>query len=250
MTIKMKTTLNIKTVAIAATAIALLNTSCKKDHWYECKRANGHMTTEVRSLESFDEIELTESGDVYLFQDSSASTYRIEIEASDNIMDRIKTKVSGDRLTISTKCIRGKSDRSYKIYVPDVTKVTVSGSGNIITETAFNVNALKLGISGSGSINFSGKADDLTIDISGSGDVKLSGSTTVLDLNVSGSGSISSFSMPADECMVSISGSGNCEVYVNKILDVSISGSGSVVYDGSPEAVNVSSSGSGTLTKR
>ena len=46
--------------------------------------------------------------------------------------------------------------------------------------------------------------------------------------------------------IISISGSGNCEVLVEEILDVSISGSGNVYYKGNPQ-INVNISGSGGL---
>lgn len=245
----MKTHLTLS-LAILLGTTALVSTSCKKERWPYCVRANGKMTTETRTVDQFTQIELNGSGDVYLYQVGSDSEENIEIEASSNVMDRIETEVKNGRLEIKTKCINGRSDMKFTIKVKDLSKVSISGSGSVTTKDHFNVDDLELNISGSGEMNFDATATDITCNISGSGDLDLNGSTNILDATISGSGNVKAFDMPTTDCIIQVSGSGNCEVYVNGRLDVDISGSGSVVYDGTPTEFNSSTSGSGSVSKR
>lgn len=243
-------TFNQLLLASAIATISLSTTSCQKDGWLSCKKANGEMTTETRDVSAFDKIHLKGSGDVILIQDQTKSAAIVTVEASSNVMDRIETEVKSGELILSSKCIKGKNDITYTITVDDLSKVAISGSGTVTTNNLFELDDLELSISGSGDMKFDTEANDLKADISGSGDMDLNGSTEVLDISISGSGRVKAFDMPATDCYVSVSGSGDCSVFVNGMLDISISGSGNVVYDGSPTSFHSNTSGSGSVSKR
>jgi hypothetical protein len=236
--------------SIALSALALASTSCGKDHWPNCIKANKKNATETRSLENFTEIQLDGSGDVYLYQLTDSSLPTVEIETSENVMDRVTTEVKGNKLVLSTECIRGTYDLTYTIRVADLSKVKISGSGNVTTMTPFNLNDVNLEIDGSGNMDFETDATNVACHISGSGNIELDGTCDDLDLEIDGSGDIHAFDMPTTDCFINISGSGNCEVYVNGILNVTVSGSGDVIYDGTPTEFSTNSSGSGTVRKR
>lgn len=243
-------TLNTLSLVLAIGAISLSSTSCKKDKWPYCTKANGKMTTETRTLDAFTEIEIKGSGVSYLHQITSETSHSIEIEASKNIMDRIKTEVKGGKLVIDNDCIRGNSDMIFDIYVEDLSAVTISGSGSATTKTPFTVNNLDLEINGSGDMNFDVTGQNMTCDISGSGDIQMDGTAADLDIEIDGSGDVHAFDLTAQDCFIDVSGSGNCEVYVEGELNVSISGSGNVIYDGSPTSFSSDIDGSGDVSKR
>lgn len=236
--------------SIALSALALTTTSCGKDHWPNCIKANKKKATETRTLDHFTEIHLEGSGNVYIYQLTDGSMPSVEIETSDNIMDRITTDVKGDKLVLTTECIRGNYDLTYTVRVADLSKVRISGSGNVSTKTVFDVNDIELEIDGSGDIDMDMTAKNVTCDISGSGNINLDGKCDDLDIDINGSGDISGFDFPTTDCYIDVSGSGGCEVYVNGSLNIVINGSGDVVYDGSPTEINTTSNGSGSVRKR
>lgn len=237
-------------LATAIATISLSTTSCQKDGWLSCKKANGEMATETRDVSDFDQIHLKGIGDVILIQDDTKSTPIVEIETSSNVMDRIETEVKNGELILDSKCIKGKNDITYTITVDDLTKVAISGSGTVTTRNVFALNTIELTISGSGDMNFETAATDVTANISGSGNMVLNETTEILDISISGSGKVNAFGLATEECYVSISGSGDCQVLANGLLDVNISGSGNVVYDGNPTSFNSNASGSGSVSKR
>ena len=134
-----------------------------------------------------------------------------------------------------------------------------------------NQNDLDIIISGSGDVNlkeFAGK--DISIDIEGSGDISLGSCETTenlsvviegsgevkaladfeslnkLKVSIIGSGDYYGFPIEANNCNVSIMGSGDCKLTALENLDIIINGSGDVYYKGSP-AINQTINGSGSV---
>lgn len=175
------------------------------------------------------------------------------------------------------------------VTMPDIEGLSVSGSGDLVGENKITARGLDLNVSGSGSlvieadasgdvgadvsgsgrIEVKGKCRDFQSKVSGSGRVKLdvtiaeraefgvsgsgkiqaTGSARDVRVSVSGSGEILAANLTTDSCDIRISGSGDVEINVNKELDATISGSGTVSYRGNPAHVNSHSSGSGSVRK-
>jgi hypothetical protein len=89
---------------------------------------------------------------------------------------------------------------------------------------------LDVQLSGAGSINAGGKADDLKLGISGAG------SFNGTDLNVKSAN-------------VNISGVGSAEIWVLTDLTANISGVGSINYYGSPSSIQKTVSGLGKVNQ-
>ena len=71
---------------------------------------------------------------------------------------------------------------------------------------------------------------------------------SVEDLTIrnSASGDFLGFNVSADNCIVKVLGSGNCELTVGDALDVTIGGSGDVLFKGNP-SISQEINGSGDL---
>ena len=204
-----------------------------------------------RDLKGFDEISLGVSAHLHL---SIGNEFKVEMEGDEDDMDEIETKVENGVLKIRHERRSGWSwnmDR-VDIYVtmPEVNGLRVSGSGSIRSEDTIKSDDLELAVSGSGDLEVDIDARMVNLSISGSGDVELSGKAGEFKSTISGSGGIDAFDLVIENCDVRISGSGSVRVEVTGSLDARISGSGSVYYEGDPENVNSSTSGSGRVRKR
>lgn len=233
---------------MAMFAVLLFAASATAQNWGVGVRGSGPKTTKTLQLDKFDGISLAISGDVFLKQ---GSTQSVKIEAQQNIIDLLKTEVQDGTWKIGfTKNVSEHDGVKIWITVPSIDKVSVSGSGDVIGESSFNVSGeLAVSISGSGSIKLDATSKSMDVAISGSGDMNLSGSTGDCSMRISGSGDISAFGLQADTCDVRISGSGDSSVNVNRTLNVSIAGSGDVYYKGSP-SVKSKISGSGDVVSK
>jgi hypothetical protein len=213
---------------------------------------SGDDKKENREVSPFSKIAMSVAGDLYLTQ---GDEYKLVIEGDEDVLDDIETEVRGGRLKIKYDKIFNLNwnNKKVKIYVTmkEVEELSVSGSGDIIAESAISAEDIEFTVSGSGEIEI----DDLSVSsieasISGSGDIRLGGNKTAddLEMSISGSGELHASDLGVREAEISISGSGSCSVYVAEDLEVDVSGSGKVRYKGNPR-IDANISGSGKVVK-
>lgn len=210
---------------------------------------NGHITTQDRSVGSFNSIRSGGSTNVHVMQSSSNT---VKIEADDNLMQYIDVYVEGNTLYIKSKNgynLNPSKDITVYVSAPSFKDISVSGSGDIIGDNAISGNdPLDLHVSGSGNINMQVNVPKVSTDVSGSGDVTLKGQAKDFDAELSGSGKIKCFDLVTDNTSLHLSGSSDADVNANKSLDINVSGSGSVRYKGTP-SISQHISGSGDIRK-
>ncbi len=217
------------------------------DDYFGCTRGNGDVETFTLDLDDFHSIRLTTSANVYLTQGNRQS---VEVEADENLIDLLDTDVSGGEWDIEfDDCIVSYERFDIFITLPEIRSITSTGSGNIRGENDFLVDDIELKITGSGDIDVALQADDLEARISGSGDMDIEGECDDMELKISGSGDYNAFSLDALTADITISGSGDAEVYVEDYMDVRITGSGDVYFKGNPD-IDVDITGSGDVIDR
>ncbi|NVJ47674.1 MAG: DUF2807 domain-containing protein [Cytophagia bacterium] len=211
-------------------------------------------TKETRDVSDFDFIAMNISGKVYI---SQGNKNEVIVEADDRDMDKIRTEVRGGRLSISTRD-NGRwfkwgdgIDGRVNIYITlkELRGVSVSGSGDVISQNTIKTDDFEASISGSGDIEVELDARAIESRITGSGNIELKGSAQRARLGISGSGKYFAEELKVDDYNVTISGSGRAAINTNGELDVRISGSGSVYYSGNPTGVNTNVSGSGRVRR-
>ena len=190
-------------------------------------RGSGDVITLSREVSGFTEIALSGSGNVIV---DVNGTEALTIEADDNIMPLLTTEVRNGVLELDVESsISPTRQITYTISAQALEGVSIAGSG-YISATGVNTDSFKVKITGSGRVEPTGTATELTVVISGSGDYE--GEALVAQLGG-----------------VTVSGSGNALVNVTDELDVTVSGSGDVGYIGSPN-LSSSISGSGDVSQR
>lgn len=211
-------------------------------------------TKETRDVGGFDFISMNISGKVYVTQ---GNKNEVIVEANDRDLDKIRTEVRGGRLSISTRdngsWFRWGDgiDGRVNVYITlkELRGVSVSGSGDVISQNTIKTDDFEASISGSGDIEIELDSRTVISKITGSGNIELKGSARRARLGISGSGKYFAEELKVDDYEVSISGSGRASINTNGELDVRISGSGSVYYSGNPTGVNTNVSGSGRVRR-
>lgn len=190
---------------------------------------SGQVKSETRQVSGFTGIELSGNGEVTIEQGETES---LTIEADDNVLPVLTSEVNDSVLELGTKprtTVRTRNPIRYRVTLKDLTSIELSGSGSV-SGADLQVNALRVDISGSGTMNLAGVADQQEVEMSGSGQY---GAAELLSRSVT----------------IEISGSGNATVAASDQLRVEISGSGTVAYSGEP-TIDQSISGSGRLVKQ
>jgi len=211
---------------------------------------SGDIVVEERDIDDFEKLIFEGVGDIEIIQGDKTS---LVLESDKNVLDQIVTQSIDGVLTISYK------SPVWRLFLFDVAKVTITltspaysgiyiiGSGNVVGSSLKSDNLL-LSISGSGSVEIDDlEVGTLTSEIAGSGDFVLSGRVQRQVVSITGSGSYVADNLLSSETGVRIYGSGEVTVKAEKLLDVSIEGSGQVLYAGSPSLREGSISGSGSI---
>jgi len=215
--------------------------------YMRCIHGSGRVISDTRDVAEFSSISVGGSANLYITQ---GPTQSLRIEAEDNILPYLRTKVKGRTLEIENKrCIQNHRPINIYATMQDVRELEILGSGKIIAETKITTNKLDINISGSGKADLEVDAEKLRARISGSGDLAFSGKANNFDVIVSGSGNIRARNLETNNSSITVSGSSDCIVSVKDELDVNISGSGRVEYYGEPLKIHSNVSGSGKLIK-
>jgi putative autotransporter adhesin-like protein len=204
---------------------------------------------ETRDVGDFTYVSFGIHGDLFIKQ---GSKNEVIIEGDKESIENIETYVSGDRLKIKTESNwswKNFSKVNVYITIKEFSGISVSGSGDAISDGVIKGDNVDLSVSGSGDIELDLLADDIDCSISGSGSMKLSGRGKAASLSISGSGKLDASEFEVETVKIRISGSGGAYVYATKELESRISGSGSVRYKGEPDKIANHSSGSGRLKK-
>lgn len=214
---------------------------------------SGETVKEERDLKDFTSVSLAVPGNIYLSQGNS---YSFSIEGDSGFLSEIITEVRGDKLSIRTEgwVNLGWKDKKVKIYItmPQVEGLSVSGSGDIIGQTAIETKQLDIRVSGSGDITIPRLGvETLNISISGSGDVYIAGKGKgkSASVKVTGSGDVNLEKIEFANADVSVSGSGDIYLFATETLNARVVGSGDIYYSGNP-LVDGRVSGSGHIKNK
>ena len=235
-------TLPIKTTWASLVLAIVLLTSFRSTH-PEAPR-------ETRPVAPFTEVSLGGSARVVLKQGSPQS---VVVEASPEALAEFETTVSGGQLRLGNRSKMGnyKDHGPVTVYItaPSLTALRVGGSGKFEVEGPLKADAMKLAVSGSGSLRVPQlTATSVETAVSGSGDLLVGGSCTQQEARVSGSGALKAHGLKAEVCRARLSGSGDAHVDASRTADATISGSGSVYVAGGAQ-LSSSSHGSGRVVK-
>jgi hypothetical protein len=231
--------------------LALISSMVSYARWEKIK-GSGTIKKETRQTGVYTGITSNGSMNIELTYGNPGS---ITIEADDNLLEYIETKVENGKLVIRTKnkiSIQPKSKITIWVPANTLTEVNLHGSGNIKGDGAFsNTGKTRIGVSGSGNINLGFNSFNETIvSVSGSGNVTLKGkSTNNIDVSVSGSGNVDASAVSCNDAFAAVSGSGDVHVQASRTINAKISGSGNVYYKGSASKLNSKTSGTGKVIK-
>jgi hypothetical protein len=229
--------------------------------------------TEVREVGHFRAVASSLPANVYYVQ---ADKQEVRVETTEELASKVQTTVEDGILSLKLEPGRyPKLILRVVVSSPDIEKLSVSGSGNLIQEGPLHASgSLALKVSGSGDIR-TGEIDsqDFTAQCSGSGSIrvgalacddfggKINGSGTItmgriscddFEMGVSGSGDfLVDVLTSTGGASVRVSGSGNVrlkEATVDGNMDLKTGGSGDIFIKGSCRNVTATTSGSGNIS--
>jgi hypothetical protein len=232
-------------------------------------RGSGDVVEETREVSGFTAIELATLGTLHIQVGEGES---LRIEAEDNLLEYIETKVRNGRLKIEIQDninLRSTRPINYYLTVTDLDTIVISSSGDIEAPD-LETERFSITISSSGDLEMGDlEADTLTVDISSSGDMTmgvLHANTLEVDISSSGnldiaggeverqnvaitsSGDYTARNLESVEAEVRLTSSGAATIRVSDDLRANLSSSGDLYYIGNP-TVDATTTSSGDVVQ-
>ena len=206
----------------------------------------------IISSGNFQKIELAGDYDV---QVRTGSPVSVTAQGPENVLNRLRIEVDGDKLLIGPKEDHGWFHFSHlggqsvrvQVTVPTLSEATLAGSGTIDVDKVQG-DEFAGTIAGSGDLRVANVAvRSLKVEIAGSGSATAAnGNAESANYDVAGSGSLDAAAVRTRNLKVSIAGSGGVRANASQSADVDIMGSGDVDIAGGAKCT-VSKSGSGSV---
>jgi hypothetical protein len=208
---------------------------------------NNNVITKTVTTSDYDAISVTGSMDVELVSGNEGS---IEVTTDENLHEYLVIESKDGTLKIKTKKnVSLRTKKGIHITVPfnDISDLTLTGSGDIITKSTIKTSDFDVSLTGSGDIIIDVEADEIDAKVTGSGDLKMAGRVTDFEVKVTGSGDFKGSELTSTNTQVYVSGSGSAKVNASSRIKARVNGSGDVRYSGNPEFSDTKVMGSGTI---
>jgi hypothetical protein len=195
---------------------------------------NGQVKTEERRVAGFRAIEISGVGSLTL---TRASLFRVTVTLDENLLPLYESRVEGGvlHLGFKTSPVSGLTKLTVAVSLPDLDALRVSGTCEASLANAFKGKSLRLEMSGAGAIAGGLEYQSVSVGLSGSGHLRLSGKADSLEAKASGAGEIDAAALQSRDVVADLSGACRLLVRASDSLSVSASGVSSVTYYGDPK---------------
>ena len=213
-------------LALLFLLLPLLAAGCHHSRRAEVK-GSGNRVVQKREISPFTSISTEGAFEIEVTCQKDPS---LEVDGDDNVLEFVTAEVRGNTLRLkSSKSYSTNEPVRFKITVPNLEGLTVSGAGRIDIKDMKN--------------------DKFEIDSNGAPNIIVAGSTKTVDINSNGAGKIDTHNLRASRAVVDSKGVSRIDLDVVDQLDVTVSGPSSVTYSGDP-VVNKTVNGPGKVEKR
>jgi hypothetical protein len=234
---------------VAATLVALSLTSCNGNfNLGNSVKGSGNVITEKRNASDFNKITVANGLDCEVVQ---ADNFEVTVEADDNLINGIKTKVENNTLIIYSEYNNYINVTAKKITVrlPKVLSLeTTSGaslqSGNLLTGED-----IKLKSSSGSTMEVEVEADKVTLESTSGSEQQISGKALKLYTASSSGSNIDADELLANEVYAQSSSGSSTSVNAIVLLDGKASSGSSISYSKSPKEIRVEESSGGSVSK-
>ena len=191
-------------------------------------QGSGVSVTQTRTVPPFQTVELAGASEVTV---RVGQRQAVEVQADDNLIDRLTTEVVGGALVIETRgSFSTASPMTVSVTAPELEAVTLSGSG-AVRINGVNQQEFQVQLPGDGLVAVTGQVDRLEASLAGTGDAQLQ-------------------ELIARDVVASVPGTGRLQVYATRSLDASVGGTGAIFYAGNPNDVKQSITGTGAIIEQ
>lgn len=238
----------ILTKIIIITLVTLLFSSCKYDvDWGDGIDGTGNVTVEKREINDvFTKVKVERGLEVVI---SQSELKRIEVEADQNLLEHISTKVENGVLIItSDESIDSSETMIVRVQMPVIEGLTATSGSKITVGTTLKGTSIRLDSSSGSEIEAFLEYDEVRSTSSSGSSITLSGIALKLFTDASSGSDITAKSLEANTVKSEASSGSTSTVNALQELTVSASSGASIKSVSKPEIINKDESSGGSVS--
>ena len=200
---------------------------------------------EQRQVDSFTGVSAGSVFEVFLTQ---GSNYRLEVEAPEEHLPKIRTEVEGDVLTIEYDG-RERNLRDLKVHItaPSFEYLHAGGASSMKGQNILTAPAMVLKVSGAASMDLEVVTEHLSTELSGATGINVSGEATEHYLKAGGVSRVRAYGLETSYTDVNSSGTATVRITAKDKLTANASGTSTITVRGNPSDTDYSTSGTASV---
>jgi len=238
---------NLKLFALILTGVIFMSTATLINA-QEIK-GNGNVVQETRSVTSFDKIRSDGVMNITLIQGDADF---VIVEADKNLQPVIITKVTDNKLIITTKeDAEIKKSTKLNIYITfkNIDKLELNGVGNVKSQNQLNLKILTIENNSVGNIDLNLDCDKIILENNSVGNAEFSGKVNEFNIELNSVGNLKAFDLTAQTLNIESNAIGNAEITCDKEITITQNGLGNISYKGNAVVKKLDKSGFGNVKK-
>lgn len=232
---------------VAASIAAILFSSCNAKINISGVDGSGNVIKQTRSVSNFTKIDVNRGLNVIVEQ---SDAFSVEVEADDNLVPIITTKVENGTLVISTdENIDEAAAKNIYVKMPELTKVESSSGSSVNNHGAFTGTTISVTSSSGSEINLDLEFDSINCESSSGSSINLKGKALSLSTDTSSGSTIEARELLVNNVVSESTSGSSTEVHPLVSLQGKASSGSSISYDSSPKTVSKEESSGGSVSK-
>lgn len=234
---------------VATLIIALLFSSCKYDiDLGNGIDGNGKVKTENRTVtENFDKVSSSRGMEVIIEQ---APTTEIQVEADENLLKHITTKVENGTLVVSSdENIDSAEKMLVRVKMPEIKALESTSGSSIATNTVIKGSSISVKTSSGSEIKAIVEYDTVVTESTSGSTLTLSGKALKHQSASSSGSTIDTGKLMANVVVAEATSGSSTEVHPLVLLNGKASSGASIDYNGKPKTVSEEETSGGSVSK-
>lgn len=229
--------------------LLVIASACNNPDSWDCFQVAGKTKVERREFNNFSQISVFNKLDVEIIQ---TDHYAVEIQAGENLIPGITTKIAGSRLEIennnSCELLRNSDKIALvRIFFDSIDNIEVFTTGTLKSIDTIRLKSINLSKRSNGDMFLNLKADNVFIYSNEYGDAIFSGNIKSVSIRQEGIGLVDFSQCNIENGYVITRGPGKTKVKVKNEISGDVSGNGILEVYGDPQVRQVQVKDQGQL---
>ncbi len=238
------------TKLILVTITALLFASCNFGGNSNSIEGSGNVTTQNRTVTAkFTKIEVQNAIDLVIEQSDSSS---IVVEADDNLIDKITTKIENGTLVIECdfNSFRNSITKKVTVKMPVIHEIESSSAATVRSTSILKSTHLKLDASSASEMNISVESDKVSVSTSSGSTINVEGMALEVEADASSGSVINAQNLEANDVNADASSGASISVHPIASLKAEASSGAGISYSKIPKTMEKKSNSGGSITQK